>query len=80
MPSDPQELSLLDLLIALDDAGCGDMASDGKHVFFSGSGQIPPELGLSWDRMKPQLLKRLQRLPMCDCPTCGGRPLFGKMV
>jgi hypothetical protein len=80
MPSDSPQLSLLDLLMALDDAGCGEMASDGSRIYIFGKGQIPPELIPTWERMKPELLKRLPRLPMCHCPTCGGRPLLGKVV
>jgi hypothetical protein len=78
--NNPDAMPILDLLIALDEAGCGDVFTDGNRIYILGEVQIPERLWPAWERMRPELIKRLHRPVTCGCSKCGGRPILGKPV
>lgn len=74
--SQQKEMTVLDLLIALDNLG--DMASDGRQVYIYGrKNHIPQRFQSEWGRLYPELLTMLKRPGVCDCSNCGGRPILG---
>lgn len=74
--SQQKEMTVLDLLIALD--RLGDMASDGRQIYIYGQkDHIPRRYQSEWERLYPELLLQLKRPGVCGCSDCGGRPILG---
>jgi hypothetical protein len=78
--SHPNQVSLLELLVALDDAGCGPINTDGENIYVYGTGRIPSEYEELLEALRPELLQRLQKVTRCHCRLCRGRPVPGRPV
>jgi hypothetical protein len=80
MSLSPEEMTLLDLLIGLDDAGSGVINTDGETIYFYSRDSIPEEYQEVFEHFRPLLQERLTRITKCYCRLCNGRPVLGYAV
>jgi hypothetical protein len=76
----PEEMTLLDLLILLDDSGSGVINTDGETIYFYSRDSVPDEYLDVFEQFRPLLRQRLTRVVKCYCRQCNGIPILGYPV